>query len=423
MSGTGRGSFADQLRTSVSEFFAQYGVAFVMVASVVGSGSIFIATDAGVKYGYSLIWAFVGAGLLGIMAQDMSARLGIFGEPLMVFIRKKLGGRLAMLLAGVISIGAVLWTIELVAATAKGVSVLLGGAIGWQPLSVVVTVLAVLAGIANYDGVERLLTAMLVVLLGLYLLVVGGTSPDLGAVASGFVPSLPDAGALTLAASIVGSTAIWSNFFLESNLVERKGWTDVSDVPTMRTDLVIGYALAIALIMAIVVVSATVLRPTGVEEVRSFVAPGLALAQPVGQWAAVLFLIGTAAAAFNSIVPIMWVPAYLFEHARGNDANPDNRSFKLLYVVGTSVGVLAPVIASLTGMSVVEMIITFPAYNGIISLPITTILLFWAVNDENTMGEYTNGLVANAINLVLVVLVFALAATSLPGVFGALLPS
>lgn len=423
MSGTGRGSFADRLQTGVSEFFAQYGVAFVMVASVVGSGSIFIATDAGVRYGYSLIWAFVGAGLLGIMAQDMSARLGIFGEPLMVFIRKKLGGRFSMLLAGVISIGAVLWTIELVAATAKGISVLLGGAIGWQPLSVIVTVLAVLAGIANYDGVERLLTAMLVVLLGLYLLVVGGTSPNLGAVASGFIPSLPDAGALTLAASIVGSTAIWSNFFLESNLVERKGWTDISDVPTMRTDLIIGYTLAIALIMAVLVVSATVLRPTSVGEVRSFVAPGLALAQPVGQWAAVLFLIGTAAAAFNSIVPIMWVPAYLFEHARGNDANPDDRSFKLIYVIGAALGVLAPVIASLTGMSVVEMIITFPAYNGIISLPITTVLLFWAVNDEKTMGEYTNGLVANAINLVFVVLVLVLAATSLPGVFAALLPN
>ncbi|WP_237561021.1 hypothetical protein [Halococcus sediminicola] len=77
---------------------------------------------------------------------------------------------------------------------------------------------------------------------------------------------------------------------------------------------------------------------------------------------------------------------------------------QVIYLVGTALGVLAPAIASLTGMSVVEMIITFPAYDGIISLPITTALLFWAVNDEETMGKYTNGLVTNAINLVLVVL-------------------
>ena len=96
---------------------------------------------------------------------------------------------------------------------------------------------------------------------------------------------------------------------------------------------------------------------------------------------------------------------------------------QVIYLVGTALGVLAPAIASLTGMSVVEMIITFPAYDGIISLPITTALLFWAVNDEETMGKYTNGLVTNAISLVLVVLVFALAATSLPGVFDTFLPS
>lgn len=415
------GSFADRIRTELSGFFARYGVAFVMVASVVGSGSIFIATDAGVRYGYSLLWAFVGAGLFGIMAQDMSARLGIFGEPLMVFIHRKLGSRLSMLLAGVISIGAVLWTIELVAATAKGISVLLGGAIGWQPLAIVVTVLAIVAGLVNYDGVERLLTVMLIVLLGLYLLVVGGSSPDLAAVASGFVPSIPSGGALTLAASIVGSTAIWSNFFLESNLVEQKGWTDASDVPTMRTDLVLGYGLAMILIIAIVIVSATVLRPAGIEKVTSFVGPGLALAQPIGQWATVFFLVGTAAAAFNSIIPIMWVPAYLFEHARGNETDTDDRTFKLIYAGGTALGVLAPVVSSVTGMSVVDMIITFPAYSGIVSLPITALLLFWAVNDEETMGEHTNGRLTNAINVVLVVLAFALAAISLPGVVDALL--
>ena len=46
-------------------FFDKYGLSFVMVASYFGSGSIFIAADAGVRYGYTLIWAVVGAVLLG----------------------------------------------------------------------------------------------------------------------------------------------------------------------------------------------------------------------------------------------------------------------------------------------------------------------------------------------------------------------
>jgi manganese transport protein len=409
-------------RPRLSGFFDQYGIAFVMVASIVGSGSIFIASSAGVQYGYALIWAFVGSALLGIMAQDMSARLGIFGEPLMVFVQRKLGTPVSLFIAVLISIGAVLWTIELTAAAAKGVAVLLGGAISWQVLTIPVVALAIIVGVLNYDRLEQLLTAMLVILLVVYLVVAGGSTPDFGALASGFIPSLPGPGALTLAASIIGSTAVWSNFFLESNLVEQKGWTSTDDLSTMRTDLVLGYGLAIVLIIAVLIVSAAILRPTGVEEIRSYVAPGLALAQPVGQWAAVLFLLGTSAAAFNSIMPVMWVPSYLLEHALGREADSNSRSFKLIYVVGTAFGLLAPIVSSVSGLNVVEMITLFPAYNGIIGLPITAILLYWAVNDEGTMGEHTNGFVLNVINFVLVALALILAATSLPGIIDLVLP-
>jgi Mn2+/Fe2+ NRAMP family transporter len=80
-------------------FFDKYGLSFVMVASYFGSGSIFIASQAGVEYGYILIWAVIGAVLLGFMAQDMSARLGIYGDTLMTFIRNKLGKNGALTLA------------------------------------------------------------------------------------------------------------------------------------------------------------------------------------------------------------------------------------------------------------------------------------------------------------------------------------
>lgn len=42
-------------RDTVAGFFQEYGLAFVMVASYFGSGSIFIASSAGVRYGYALI--------------------------------------------------------------------------------------------------------------------------------------------------------------------------------------------------------------------------------------------------------------------------------------------------------------------------------------------------------------------------------
>ncbi|ADJ14998.1 NRAMP family divalent metal transporter [Halalkalicoccus jeotgali] len=414
--GTGRG----ERRDTTSGFFQRYGLAFVMVASVVGAGSIFVASSAGIQYGYTLIWAFVGVALIGVMAQDMSARLEIFGEPLGAFMRRKFGERLAVAIGFVLSIGAFLWVIELTAATAKGIAVLTGGAIGWMPLAIAVTVLSILTGVLNYDGLERVMTAMLFVLFGAYLVVTGASAPSPVGIASGLVPAFPGPGALGLTASILGSTAIWSNFFLESNLVEEKDWTGAEDVPAMRRDLLLGYGIAAILIVLVLIVCAAVLRPAGYDQLGSFITPGLALAETIGQWAMVLFLVGAAAAAFNSIMPVVWSVVYLFENARGKDVDSADRSFKLLYTVGAAFGVLGPVISLTTGMSVVDMIVLFPAYSGIVSLPVTAVLLFWAINSEAVMGEHTNGTVSNAVNAVLVVLAFVLAALSAPDLLSSL---
>src|SRR5690625_2648579 len=102
-----------------SKFFEKFGLSFIMVASYFGSGSIYIASQAGVEYGYTLLWAVVGAVLLGTMAQDMSARLGIHGDTLMSFIRRKLGKNGALILALFLSIGCIAWCLALTSAVGK----------------------------------------------------------------------------------------------------------------------------------------------------------------------------------------------------------------------------------------------------------------------------------------------------------------
>ena len=50
----------------------------------------------------------------------------------------------------------------------------------------------------------------------------------------------------------------------------------------------------------------------------------------------------------------------------------------------------SPLVRWWLDLSVVDMVILFPMYNGIFALPVAAVLLFWAVNDRETMGEYTN---------------------------------
>src|SRR5690554_1946934 len=177
------------------KFFDRFGLSFVMVASYFGSGSIFIASQAGVEYGYLLIWAVVCAVLLGVMAQDMSARLGIFGDTLMGFIRKRLGKKLALGLALFLSIGCIAWTLGLTAAVGMSVELLTGGVVPWQVTAVVAGVLAIITGILDYKHVEKVVTGMMILLLLLYVVVAGSSSPSFSGILGGFILCIPDMGA------------------------------------------------------------------------------------------------------------------------------------------------------------------------------------------------------------------------------------
>ncbi|GAB7021002.1 NRAMP family divalent metal transporter [Halostagnicola bangensis] len=394
---------------TLTEFARKYGLAFVMVASYFGSGSVFIASQAGVIHGYTLLWAVVGAALLGFMAQDMSARLGIHGKPLMIFVRQKLGRSAATAIAIFLSIGCLAWTVGLVAAVGAGVSFLTGGVVGWQPIAVVATVCVIVVGLLDYDIVENLMIAMMLSLLVVYVAVALPSGADPGAVALGFVPTATSVDALVVAAGVLGTTALWPNFFLESILVRQKGWSDQSDVEDARRDLMMGYAVGGLTTIAILIVAAAVLRPMGFTELESFITPGEALVEVMGTWAMVLFVGGVTAAAFNSIVPIMWTPAYLIPQAMGYDVTKDDRSFQSIFIVLTGIGIFSPLISSFLDLSVVDMVILFPTYNGIFALPLATVLLFWAVNDRDTMGEHRNTRRLNTINALLVILAIVLA--------------
>ncbi|WP_263788877.1 NRAMP family divalent metal transporter [Salinibacter grassmerensis] len=402
-----------------------------MVASYFGSGSVFIMSSAGVRFGYTLVWLVGLAVLIGVMAQDMSARVGIFGHSLGQFTRRKFGKAGATALLGFISIGCVLWGLELTAAVGLGAQILLESALGisvsWMPLAVLTGALAAGTGVLQYRLIEYLMTAMMLVLFVAFGVVAVASDPDPLAVLAGAVPSASvlDTGGLTLAAAILGTTALWPNFFLESLFVEEKGWTGAGDLPDMRLDLAMGYSLGGLASVAIIVATAAVLRPAGITELESFITPGRALTDVLGTWAMLLFLGGTLVAAFNSIVPILWTPAYILQEAWGtriqsSDPQEAPGSFRALFVGLCLLSGLSPLVHLLGGLSVLDMIVLFPAWNGVFGLPVSAALLFWAVNDREAMGERRNGRWLNGANVALVLLAVGLSVLSARDVVGAI---
>lgn len=422
----------EERKSVLARFFDRFGLAFVMVASYFGSGSVFIMSSAGVQFGFALMWLVGLAVLIGIMAQDMSARIGIFGDSLGQFTRRKFGRTGATALLGFISVGCLLWGLELTAAVGLGTQILLestlGVSVGWMPIAVAAGVLAAGLGILQYRLIEYVMTGMMVTLFLAFGVVAVVSNPEPLSLLRGAVPSgtVLAPGGPALAAAILGTTALWPNFFLESLFVGEKGWTGRSDLSDMRFDLGMGYGLGGLASVSILVATAAVLRPAGITELESFITPGQALTDVLGTWAMLLFLGSTIIAAFNSIIPILWCPAYILQEAWGrtiqsSDPQEAGGSFRVLFVGLCLASGLSPLVHVLGGLSVLDMVVLFPAWNGVFGLPISAALLFWAVNDPKTMRGHENSLWLNVANVTLVMLAIGLSILSAQDVLGAIL--
>ena len=416
----------------LAQFFDRFGLAFVMVASYFGSGSVFIMSSAGVQFGFALMWLVGLAVLIGIMAQDMSARIGIFGDSLGQFTRRKLGRTGAIALLGFISVGCLLWGVELTAAVGLGTQILLestlGVSVGWMPIAVATGLLAAGIGTLQYRLIEYVMTATMVALFLAFGIVAVVSRPDPLSLLQGAVPNgtVLSPGGPALAAAILGTTALWPNFFLESLFVGEKGWTGPADLSDMRFDLGMGYGLGGLASISILVATAAVLRPAGITELASFITPGRALTDVLGTWAMLLFLGSTVIAAFNSIIPILWCPAYILQEAWGrtiqsSDPQKAGGSFRVIFVGLCLVSGLSPLVHIFGGLSVLDMVVLFPAWNGVFGLPISAALLFWAVNDPATMRGHGNSLWLNVANITLVVLAIGLSILSAQDVLSAIL--
>jgi Mn2+/Fe2+ NRAMP family transporter len=181
----------------------------------------------------------------------------------------------------------------------------------------------------------------------------------------------------------------------------------------MRLDLIVGYVLTALFMVAMLVVGAELLFASG--EGISGEEGLVALADPIqerfGVIARWLFLIGFWAAATSSIVGAWNGSAYLFaDSVRTSRDVPDERaeeylSEKSIYFRAMLVWISFPPMLLLFFGEPVLLIIVYAAM-GALFLPFLAITLLWLLNSSRVAPEHRNGIVANAI-FVLSVLLFA----------------
>jgi len=271
------------------------------------------ATDiaAGAHYGYALLATVVLASLLGLLFQDMAARLAVAtGQDLASLTRRHLPRpwALAAWIAGELAIVATALA-ELIGC-AIALQLLLGTGLKLGMLLGAAGTLAVMALSQRRRNLHEHLVGVLLAGVALsFLYLLARAHPQPAAVASGFAHGysiLGDGAMLAMATAIVGATVMPHNLYLHSGLVaERSRGLD----PGQRSralrlsgrDTRLSLLLAMGVNAAMLVVAGTSLRD-GAVPVENLAQAHRSIALTLGGGAALIFALGLYAAGQSSAI-------------------------------------------------------------------------------------------------------------------------
>jgi manganese transport protein len=291
---------------------ALFGPAFVAAVAYIDPGNFATNTEAGARFGYSLIWVILVANLMAMLVQYLSAKTGVAtGRDLPELCREHFPRP--------VSVG--LWVQAELIAMATDLAEFVGAAVGLNllfgvPLFLAGLVTAVVAfGILaleqrGYRRFELAIAGLLaLVLLGFCydLLVVGASAPD---ALRGLVPGFdggPDGSrdAVLLATGIIGATVMPHVVYLHSALTKSRVAVRNDDerrelLRFSRLDVYLGLGVAGLINIAMLLIAASLFHTTGATDVDSLSAAHAGLGRLVGGSAALAFAVALLASGLSS---------------------------------------------------------------------------------------------------------------------------
>jgi len=139
------------------------------------------------------------------------------------------------------------------------------------------------------------------------------------------------------------------------------------------------------------------------SDVNSAAAMAQQLEPLLGRFAKLFFSLGLLAAGLTSAITAPLAAAYAMGGALGWPADMRSTKYRAIWISVVVIGTAFAVF----GKKPVQAIIFAQAANGLI-LPVIAIFLLWVVNKKKLLGEHVNGLWANLLGGVVVVIIASL---------------
>ncbi len=283
------------------------GPAVVAAIAYVDPGNFATNFSAGAQFGYLLLWVIVGANLLAMLIQTLSAKLGLAtGRNLPELCREHFPR----------SVSRAMWVQAELVAVATDLAEVIGGAIALNLLfgiplftgGLITGVVAfLLLGLQTkgYRPFELAIAGLFGVILLGFLATVLRVPIAAGDAAAGLVPRFEGTDSILLATGILGATVMPHVIYLHSALTQNR--VPASTVADRRflfrhqqLDVLIGMGMAGLVNAAMLVISAALFFGTGVADTDTLEGVHTGLARVLDQPAALAFALALLAAGFAS---------------------------------------------------------------------------------------------------------------------------
>jgi len=362
----------------------------LVTAAFIGPGTVTACTLAGAEFGFALVWALAFATVATIILQNLSARVALvrgqgLGEAIMEALPSpSLKWAAAALLAAALVLGNAAYEAGNVSGAALGLNAIIGGDLG-LPLPLIIGVLTIaLLAAGNPNWLEKLLIGLVIVMSLSFLVALGVTRPDLGALLAGLVPTLPD-GSLLTAMALIGTTVVPYNLFLHAASV-RNRWSGADGLDEASAESAVSIGLGGLVSIAILATAAAALFGSNTA-ITDAVGMAKQIEPLYGELARQALGLGLLGAGLTSALTAPMATGYIVRELwPGADEAASERRQRWTMVAIAAVGTA---VASL-GIKPVEIILLAQVANGLL-LPLVAAFLVWVVQSPAMMGKFAIG--------------------------------
>lgn len=376
----------------MKKWFSNIGPGTLVTAAFIGPGTVTVCTLAGVKFGFSLLWALALSIVACMVLQEMAARLGLvtqkgLSEVLKSQFRNKIIRWIFLgVILSAIAIGNAAYEAGNISGGVLGLSTILEthtlklGSFSVNYLSIIIGVIAfVLLYIGNYKVLERSLIVLVLLMSLAFMITAIVTKPSISLLLKGFVPDFSSDRLLTII-GLIGTTVVPYNLFLHASTVGEK-WKSVDDLSVVRKDTYIAIVLGGLVSMAIIIAGAAI-QNTQVSNAADL---AKSLEPVFGSASKYVLSLGLFSAGITSAITAPLAAAYVVQGCMGWSGGLKTKKFRSVWIFILVLGVAF----SSLGIKPIEVIKFAQIANGIL-LPIIAIFLLWIMNKKDVLGKYTN---------------------------------